>query len=141
MTEDDAARTARELRLILGSLVRRVRSSDQELPLAQAGVLGYLDREGPMTTSDLAAVQHVRHQSMARTVAQLTGAGLVEPGPHPTDGRKVLLRITTAGRAAVGQRRDRRAGWLAEAISTRLTPAEQQALADVLPLLGRLAAH
>jgi hypothetical protein len=36
---------------------------------------------------------------------------------------------------------DRRAGWLAEAISTRLTPAEQQALADVLPLLGRLAAH
>ncbi|HXA57819.1 MAG TPA: hypothetical protein VNW94_01530 [Streptosporangiaceae bacterium] len=44
-------------------------------------------------------------------------------------------------RAVLGQRRDRRAGWLAEAISTRLTPAEQQALADVLPLLGRLAAH
>jgi DNA-binding MarR family transcriptional regulator len=133
----DVARTANELRLVLGRLVRRVRA-EAALPLGQGAVLGHLDRTGPMTTSDLAAAERVRPQSMARTVAQLVELGLIRAAPHPTDRRKTLLSATAAGRAALEDQRDRRAGWLAEAIAQQLSPAEQRTLARSVELLGRL---
>jgi DNA-binding MarR family transcriptional regulator len=137
MTEVDVVHTAAELRVTIGSLVRAARTRDP-MPLAQAGALGYLDREGPMTTSDLAARQQVRQQSMARTISQLVAAGFVRQRPHPSDGRKILIEITDEGRGALEERRGRRVEWLTEAIETRLTPDEQRLLAEAVKLLGRL---
>jgi DNA-binding MarR family transcriptional regulator len=140
MSEVDVPETARELRLVIGQLARRVRAG-VDLPTPQAAVLGHLDREGPLSTSELAARQRVRHQSMSRTVGQLITLGLVASGPHPQDGRKILLTLTEAGRTEIGAQRTRRADWLAEAIASELAPDEQRALADVVPLLSRLAAR
>ncbi|GAB3987232.1 MarR family transcriptional regulator [Actinoallomurus acanthiterrae] len=140
MSEVDVDEIARELRLVVGRLVRRARDRT-DLPAAQAAVLGHLDREGPMSTSELADRQHVRHQSMARTVGQLIALDLISSGPHAHDRRKNLLTITDAGRAALQSQRTRRADWLAEAISGELSPEEQHALARAVPLLGRLADH
>ncbi|HEY6760548.1 MAG TPA: MarR family transcriptional regulator [Baekduia sp.] len=136
----DVPRLAADLRLALGHIVRRVRA-EAHLPTGQAAALGHLDRVGPMTTSDLAAAERVRPQSMARTVAQLVAAGQIAARPHPTDGRKTLLTITRAGRAALGDQRGRRAGWLAEAIAQELSPSEQRTLARGTALLNRLADH
>lgn len=138
MGEVDVFHTASELRLVIGRLVRSARTKDS-MPLAQAGVLGYLDRDGPMTTSDLAVLERVRQQSMARTVAQLLAVGYVEQRRHPSDGRKILLHLTVAGLAQLRKRRERRAEWLAEAICTRLDPEEQRRLAESVHLLARLA--
>jgi DNA-binding MarR family transcriptional regulator len=140
MAEVDIVRTASELRAAVGGLVRRARTTDQ-LPMAQAAVLGYLDREGPMTTSELARVQQVRHQSMARTVTLLVAQDLVGQQPHPRDGRKTLIALTMAGREALEARRGRRVDWLAEAIATELSLAEQVKLTQAVKLLARLAAH
>jgi DNA-binding MarR family transcriptional regulator len=140
MAEVDAVRTASELRAVAGRLVRRARTTD-ELPAAQAAVLGYLDREGPMTTSELASAQQIRHQSMSRTVTQLAAQGLIGQRPHPGDGRKTLLVLNAAGRQVLLARRGRRVDWLAEAISAELSPAEQARLAQIIELLARLAAH
>ena len=140
MAEVDAVRTASELRAVVGRLVRRARASD-ELPAAQAAVLGYLDREGPLTTSELASAQRVRHQSMSRTVAQLAAQDLIDQRPHPDDGRKTLIVLNAAGRQVLTARRGRRVDWLAEAIATELSPAEQTRLAHTIELLTRLAAH
>jgi DNA-binding MarR family transcriptional regulator len=140
MDEVDVGETARELRLVIGQLVRRIRTH-ADLPAPQAAVLGLLDREGPMSTSELAARQGVRHQSMSRTVGQLTALDLVAPRPHPQDGRKILLVITEAGRAELDAQRNRRADWLAEAIASELAADEQRTLAATLPLLARLAAR
>jgi DNA-binding MarR family transcriptional regulator len=140
MTEVDVVRTASELRAVVGALVRRARTTD-ELPAAQAAVLGFLDRDGPMTTSELAGVQRVRHQSMSRTVGQLVEQGLAGQRPHPGDGRKTLIVLSPAGREALEARRGRRADWLAEAMATELSPAEQVRLAHTVELLARLAAH
>jgi DNA-binding MarR family transcriptional regulator len=131
---------ASALRAIVGALVRRARSTD-DMPLAQAATLGFLDRDGPMTTSELAARQQVRHQSMARTVGQLVELGFAGQQPHPDDKRKVLVVLTEPGRRALHARRGHRTDWLADGISTQLSPAEQQQLAACLPLLDRLAAH
>ncbi|GAA4995281.1 MarR family winged helix-turn-helix transcriptional regulator [Kitasatospora paranensis] len=129
---------AAELRNAVGELVRALRPGD-ELPQNQAAVLGRLVREGPHTTSELAALQRVRHQSMARTVALLTEAGLVAQHPHPTDGRKLVLTATPDGTAALHAQRARREGEIAAAITRRLTPDEQRLLREAVPLLRRLS--
>lgn len=140
MGQVDVAETARELRLVVGRLVRRARGRE-ELPAAQVAVIGYLDRDGPMSTSELAQLQRVRHQSMAGTVGQLEELRLVERRPHPRDGRKSLLVLTDAGREVIELQRERRADWLAEAIIAELSEAERERLAEAVRLLGRLADH
>src|SRR4051794_16917886 len=100
----DDALLAADLRLQLGRLVRRGRAEDPR-PQAVTAVLGLLGREGPLTTSELAAAQRVRPQSMARTVRQLTQEGLVERSADPRDARKSPLALTAQGRAALERER------------------------------------
>jgi DNA-binding MarR family transcriptional regulator len=136
----DVVTAAGELRLVLGQLVRRLRS-EYAFPIAQASVLSRLDREGARTTSSLAAAERVRPQSMAQTVAELEADGLVSRRPDPEDGRRVLIELTRAGRERLREDRRRREGWLAEAIASELTRDEQEALLAAVPLLERLASH
>jgi DNA-binding MarR family transcriptional regulator len=136
----DLVASASELRIVLGQLVRRLRS-EYAFPVAQASVLSRLDRDGAQTTSALAAAERVRPQSMAQTVAELEAEGLVSRRPDPDDGRRVLIELTPAGRSRLGDDRRRREGWLAEAISSELTREEQEALLEIVPLLRRLAHH
>ncbi len=132
-----ASRTASELRLVLGQLVRRLRV-ENSFPISHGTVLARLEREGPQTASDLAAAERVRPQSMAQTVAELQTAGLVARRPHPLDRRRILIELTAEGEAALADDRRRREGWLAQAIESELAPEEQDALARVVPLLQRL---
>ncbi len=133
----DPLELAAELRTAVGTLVRSLRADDV-LPQNQAGVLGLLVREGPQTTSELAARQGVRHQSMARTVALLTEAGLVGQERHATDGRKLLVAATGAGTAALHAQRARREDRIAAVITERLSPEEQLVLRQGVELLRRL---
>lgn len=136
--EDDVARLAADLRLTLGRLVRRARAESTLLPVGQTAVLGRLDREGPMTTSDLAAAEKVRPQSMARTVSLLQDEGFIAGEPHPTDGRKTLLRIAPAGLEKLVAQRDGREHWLAEVLAGELTATERKTLRKSVALLDRL---
>lgn len=140
MTTPEPAAVATELRNAMGKLTRRVKHEDR-IPLGQVSVLGTLDREGAMTTSDLAADQRVRPQSMARAVGLLMGQGLVVRRAHPTDGRKSLVELSPAGQAALEAERGRRAGWLSQAIELELTGAEREVLAQSAALMERLAAR
>jgi DNA-binding MarR family transcriptional regulator len=132
----DAGRTASELRIAIGGLIRRLRV-ENILPIGQGAVLSRLDREGPQTTSSLAAAEHVRPQSMAATIADLGAQSLVARRPHPLDRRQVLIELTGQGTERLADDRQRREGWLAQAIGT-LTPEEQETLAGAVPLLRRL---
>ena len=136
MPKLDAGRTASELRIAIGGLIRRLRV-ENTLPISQGAVLSRLDREGPKTTSSLAAGEHVRPQSMAATVAELGANGLVARRPHPLDRRQVLIELTAHGHEQLADDRRRREGWLAQAIGT-LAPEEQQTLVAAIPLLRRL---
>lgn len=129
---------AAELRTAMSKLTRRVKHEDR-IPLGQVAVLGALDRDGAMTTSELAADQRVRPQSMARAVGLLMEQNLVTRRAHPTDGRKSLVELSDAGRAALDAERGRRVGWLAQAIEDELTDRERALLAESAALLERLA--
>jgi DNA-binding MarR family transcriptional regulator len=138
MPTAQAARTASELRLVVGQLIRRLRA-EHAFPLTQVQVLSRLDRVGPATASAIAAEFHVRPQSMGETIAELHRAGLVDRTPDPTDGRRILVAIAERGRAELTEDRRRREGWLAEAIAAELSEDERRTLEQVLPLLARLA--
>ncbi|WP_123525209.1 MarR family winged helix-turn-helix transcriptional regulator [Streptomyces sp. 840.1] len=138
MPTPEAATVAAELRTAMGKLSRRVKREDL-IPVGQVAVLGALDRDGAMTTSDLATDQRVRPQSMARAVGLLLDQGLVTRRAHPTDGRKSLVELSDAGRAALEAERGRRAGWLAQAIEGELSEEERRVLARSAALMERLA--
>ncbi|MER5449957.1 MarR family transcriptional regulator [Streptomyces sp. NPDC002764] len=136
----DDSQLAEELRLAIGQLVRTVRTADT-MPPGEAAVLGYLDRSGPMTTADVAQQRGVSHQSVAKAVKELLAQGLVQAEAHPSDGRKLLLHLTSAGRGRLDEERQRRAGWLGAAINDALDPDERKTLAAAVPLLSRLTEH
>jgi DNA-binding MarR family transcriptional regulator len=124
----------------LSPLIRRVFAS-YSMPYTQMSALSRLDRCGPATSSELAAQQHVRPQSMAATVGELESAGLVNRTADPGDGRKMLVTITARGRETLARERANSQRWLRDALSGRLSPAEQADLARVVSLLERLTAE
>jgi DNA-binding MarR family transcriptional regulator len=128
------------LRTVMSQLVRRYRR-DRTLPTSQVSALVWIDREGPSTTSRLAALEHVRPQSMAHTVGQLEQAGLITRKRDPNDGRKVLLDLTAVGRATLAELRAEGEAWVAEALASGFTPIERAELARGIALLGRLASE
>jgi DNA-binding MarR family transcriptional regulator len=137
-THVDSGPLASELRVVLGHLIRRLRT-EHRFSLSQGSVLGRLDREGPQSTSKLATAERVRPQSMGQTVAELESQGLVARRPDPADGRSALLELTEAGRTELYEDRGRREGWLAEAIEENLSDEEREVLDEAVRLLGRLA--
>lgn len=139
-TETDAgiAPLAADLRVVLGQLIRRLRA-EHSFPLSHGVVLGRVDREGPQSVSDLAARERVRPQSMAQTVGDLEGDGLVERNPDPSDGRRSLVTLTATGLKALEADRRNREGWLVAAIE-ELPETDRETLARAVVLLNRIAA-
>ena len=126
-----------ELRVALGRLLRRLRS-EHRFPLTQASVLGWLDRDGPLSIGELAALQSVRPQSMSQTVGELETVGLIERRPDERDGRRTQVALTPRGRKALDADRAAREGWLRHEI-VQFTPEEQETLRAAVVLLTRLA--
>jgi DNA-binding MarR family transcriptional regulator len=136
--EVELANVASELRVVLGQLVRRLRS-ENGLPLSHVSVLSRLERTGSQTTSRLAAAARMRPQSMAHTLGELENAGLVKRSPDAVDRRQILIGLTEAGHEFLAVEWERRESWLANAIAEELTRAEQQLLVKAFALLRRLA--
>ena len=131
---------AHEFRETIGRVVRRLRTeTGGQPPVGQLAVLGRLDREGPASTSDLAAAERMRPQSMAQTVRDLETAGLVSRRPDPDDRRRVLVELTPTGRERLGATRAQRETWLSEMFEREFSDAERETLRDALALLRRIA--
>jgi DNA-binding MarR family transcriptional regulator len=138
----DPAEVAAALRLVMGRMVRKLRqgkSTVGDVTLSEGSVLARLDRDGPDSPSSLAALEGVRPQAMATTLAALEERGLVSRAPDPADGRRAVLAVTTAGRQVVADRRSAAVRRLADALERELTPDERATLHAALPLLHRLA--
>jgi DNA-binding MarR family transcriptional regulator len=135
--KNNPAKLASDLRLVLGQLVRRLRA-EGSFPITHLSVLGRLDRGGAQSVSDLAALEHMRPQSMAQTVKELEGERLISRRPDPGDRRRALVELTREGIARLEDERRDRVGWLAAGIA-ELETSERDALAAALPVVRRLA--
>ena len=134
------AALAAELRVALMKSVRRLRAekSDADLTDGQYSVLAVLDRMGPRTPGEIAAIERVQPPSMTRTVAALAELGLVTRTEHPADRRQVLVALTDKGTGTVRETRRRRDAWLARRLAA-LTPDERDVLARATEILRRIA--
>lgn len=131
--------TAHELRVVLSRLRGRLQevTGAHDLTPAQTSVLGRL-AGGAASAGDLAAVERVRPQSMAATLAALDRHGLLRRDPDPGDGRRQLISLSEAGGALVQGQAQARAEWLAGEIQERWTRAERGTVREALALLDRL---
>ena len=130
---------ASELRMSVMRLARRLRQqrTDSDLTISQLAALATLDRHGPLTPGELAALERVQPPSMTRLVASLQVAGMVLRTDHPTDGRQVLLAPSPAGRALLKADRSRRDAWLAQQLRG-LDAADRDLLRRAAHVLERL---
>jgi DNA-binding MarR family transcriptional regulator len=110
-----------------------------DITIAEVSALALLEREGPSTPGALAAWDQISPQSMGATLASLEAQGLVDRGPDPEDGRRVVLSITAPGRETLVGGRRRRTEKVAQALGKSFTAAERNQLETVTPLLERLA--
>ncbi|MFE3766064.1 MarR family winged helix-turn-helix transcriptional regulator [Streptomyces sp. NPDC059104] len=89
-----------------------------DCPPGAAAVLTVLDRHGEMRLSRLTEYMAVDISVSSRHVAHLAARGWIERETDPGDGRCRILRLTTAGRAVLGE------------LGARYTDALEKALAD-----------
>jgi DNA-binding MarR family transcriptional regulator len=108
------------------------------VPASEAHAVGELDRDGPLTQSDLASRLRLEKSTVSRLVAQLTGRGWVRRAERDGDGRLVWLELTPEGRRAAGELAVARAARFADLL--RNIPAEQRpAVIDALTTLVEAA--
>jgi DNA-binding MarR family transcriptional regulator len=137
----DATEVANELRIVLGRIVRRLRQGHEagELSLSELSVLARLERHGSSPAGVLAEQERISPQAMTAILAVLEDRGLAARVADASDGRRVSMSVTTAGKALLAGRRSRNAQRMAQALDEELTPAERQELLAAIPLLERLA--
>jgi DNA-binding MarR family transcriptional regulator len=126
------------------AVIRRLRrgiagaSDPGDITLSQATVLTRLADSDGLTTSDLAAAEGVRHQSMTSTVTALLDLGLVKRRPDTRDGRRLLVTVTAKGRRHVERGRQARGEWLAGRLQEECTEQERQTVLAAMAVLDRL---
>ncbi|SEP49009.1 MarR family winged helix-turn-helix transcriptional regulator [Amycolatopsis saalfeldensis] len=141
---EDADEVASALLVGVSALIRRVRQVPVEggLTMPERNALSGLERSGPTTSSALAREAQITAQAMGATLGSLRAKGLVDRGPDPDDGRRVVLEVTDAGRQALKDKRNARSELVARVLASgAFTPEELEQLGVAAPLLERLAQH
>src|SRR3954447_623196 len=118
-TKADTSLTDSAARLRM-AIVRTARRLRQEAATESTGLtptstaaLATIERHGPLTPSELAALERVKRPTVTRTLGCLERAGLVERTPDPDDGRSALVAITPTGRERLRRLRRRKNAYLA----------------------------
>jgi DNA-binding MarR family transcriptional regulator len=140
---ETAVLAASEAWVVVGRLLRKLRSLEGadgggDLSAAQASVLSRLVKQGPASASELAGAEGVRPQSVAKIIAALEEAGLIERNPDPDDGRRQVVSATARGREQ--KRGDQRARqtWLARALQEHGSEEELRAVVTAMALLDKV---
>ena len=131
---------AGHLRLTIVRTARRLRQeAGSELSPSMTAALSTVERHGPMTPSEVAAVERIQRPTATRVLARLEEAGLVQRTPDPQDRRSSLLTATTAGRELLAELRTRKTAFLAERLEG-LSPDERATLDRAADILERMLA-
>lgn len=116
-TSTDTAALAARLRLAVTRLARKLRrEAEPGITPSMLAALSSVDHKGPLTMSELCAVEQVQPPSMTRIVAALVEVGLVTRESDPSDGRVAWVTVTREGRKLLDRSRGRKEAYLAKAL-------------------------
>jgi DNA-binding MarR family transcriptional regulator len=129
---------ATRLRLAITRTARRLRQeAGADLGPSQTAALATIERDGPLTPSEVAQAERIQRPTATRIVARLEETGLVGRTADPADGRSSLVAITPQGRALLRRLRTRKNAYLARRLRA-LDAAEVETLRRAAGILERL---
>jgi DNA-binding MarR family transcriptional regulator len=137
----DLTESAVQLRMAIVRTARRLRqeaaAEASGLTPTSTSALAAIDVHGPLTPSELAAIERVKRPTMTRTLGCLEREGLIERTPDPADGRSSLIAINGAGRERLRRLRGRKNAYLARRMRD-LSPEEIETLERAAEILDRM---
>src|SRR6476659_2455055 len=102
------------------AIVRTARRLRQEAAAETSGLtptsvaaLATIERHGPLTPSEIAAIERVKRPPITSTLGCLEREGLIDRAADPADGRSSLVSVNGAGRERLRRLRGRKNAYLA----------------------------
>lgn len=126
------------------AIVRTARRLRQEAAAETSGLtptsvaaLATIERHGPMTPSEIAAIERVKRPTITRTLGCLEREGLIDRTPDPADGRSALVSVNRAGHERLRRLRGRKNAYLARRMRD-LSAEEVETLERAAEILERM---
>lgn len=126
------------------AIVRTARRLRQEAAAETSGLtptsvaaLATIERHGPLTPSEVAAIERVKRPTITRTLRCLEREGLIDRAADPADGRSSLVSVNGAGRERLRRLRGRKNAYLARRMKD-LTDEEVETLERAAEILERM---
>jgi DNA-binding MarR family transcriptional regulator len=126
------------------AIVRTARALRQEAAAESSGLtptsvaaLATIERHGPLTPSEIAAIERVKRPTITRTLGCLEREGLIDRATDPADGRSSLVSVNAAGRERLRRLRRRKNAYLARRMRD-LSPEEIETLERATEILERM---
>ncbi|HEX6205196.1 MAG TPA: MarR family transcriptional regulator [Solirubrobacterales bacterium] len=126
------------------AIVRTARRLRQEAAAETSGLtptsvaaLATIERHGPLTPSEIAAIERVKRPTITRTLGCLEREGLIDRAADPADGRSSLVSVNGAGRERLRRLRGRKNAYLARRMKD-LSDEEVETLERAAEILERM---
>jgi len=143
MPANETADLARDLRLAVGRVARRVRriylGGGEGLSFLELAVLNRLGTSGPTSPGALAGDEGVTSAAVAATLTRLESQQLVSRSRAAEDGRRVVVLITDAGQHVLRRGEAATLGRIQEVLTAQFSAADRERLAAAIPLLEKVA--
>jgi DNA-binding MarR family transcriptional regulator len=136
--DQDVQNLAADLRLAVMRLARRLRQrADTGATPSMLSALSSIERLGPLTIGEVAAVERVAPPTMTAIVSRLEAAGLVAREADPEDRRVSRVNLSRAGRALMERSRSLKTAYLARKLRT-MDERDRAALRRGVGIIERL---
>ncbi len=143
MTAEETTELAREFRLALGRVARRLRrlyvDAGDGVSFLELAVLQRLDRDGPTSPGALAGDEGVTSAAVAAVLTRLEAQGMLVRRRADGDGRRVVVTISATGRRTLHDRESASIQRIAAVLDERLNATDRRLLARVVPILEEVA--
>lgn len=140
-TEIPLAERAAHLRTAIVRTARRLRqeaaAETSGLTPTSVAALATIERHGPLTPSEIAAIERVKRPTITRTLGCLQREGLIDRTADPKDRRSALVSVNGAGRERLRRLRGRKNAYLARRMKN-LTAEEVETLERAAEILERM---
>jgi DNA-binding MarR family transcriptional regulator len=137
-TKSAAPALPARMRLIITRLARRLRQhAETAASPTQLAALGTIERDGPITLGELAAVERVQPPTITAAVGRLEEQQLVRRRTDSRDRRVARVEITAHGRRLLAESRSRKTAYLAQQLAA-LDPDERATLERAATILERV---